>query len=132
MDYNSKTYEELLRDDSRLSDEYDKLSDESAKEGLSYKEFSEKAKPIKEKLYFISKYIRLKKTPSVEYGKEWKGDLLTMEKFIDVVKNGGFIDDDGWGYYATETTKSDIVVYPSDIKEGLYRNDFTHVIWVNR
>ena len=132
MDYSKKTYDELVKEESRLDDEYEKISDECAKEGLSYQEFSIKAKPVKEKLYFISKYLRLKKTPSVEYGKEWKGDLYELETFISRVRNGGFIDDDGWGYYATETTKSDIEVYPSDIKEGLYRNDFTHVIWINR
>ena len=132
MIYNSKTYEELMKEDSKLNDEYENLSDECAKEGLSYKEFSEKAKPIKEKLYFISKYIRLKKAPTVEYGKEWKGDLFSLERFISMVENGVFIDDDGFGYYATETTKSDIMIFPSDIKENIYRNDFTHIIWFNR
>lgn len=132
MDYSKKTYEELLREDEKLDKEYEELSDTCAKEGLSYMEFSEKAKPIKEKLYFISKYLRLKKTPSVEYGKEWKGDLYTLENFISNVKSGAFIDDDGWGYYATETTKSDINIYPSDISENIYRNDFTHIIWFNR
>lgn len=132
MDYSKKTYEELLREDDKLSKEYEELSDTCAKEGLSYMEFSEKAKPVKEKLYFISKYIRLKKSPSVEYGKEWKGDFYTLDRFISIVKNSGFIDDDGFGYYATENSKSDIMIYPSDIKENIYRNDFTHIIWFNR
>ena len=132
MDYSRKTYDELVKEESRLDDEYEKISDECAKEGLSYQEFSNKAKPVKEKLYFISKYLRLKKTPSLEYGKEWKGDLYTLEKFISMVRSGGFIDDDGWGYYATETTKSDINIYPSDISENIYRTDFTHIIWFNR
>ena len=132
MDYSKKTYDELVKEESRLDDEYEKISDECAKEGLSYQEFSIKAKPVKETLYFISKYLRLKKTPSLEYGKEWKGDLYELEKFISMVRNGGFIDDDGWGYYATETTKSDISIYPSDISENIYRTDFTHIIWFNR
>lgn len=132
MDYSKKTYDELVKEESILDDEYEKISDECAKEGLSYQEFSIKAKPVKEKLYFISKYLRLKKTPSLEYGKEWKGDLYELEKFISMVRSGGFIDDDGWGYYATETTKSDINIYPSDISENIYRTDFTHIIWFNR
>lgn len=132
MDYSKKTYDELVKEESILDDEYEKISDECAKEGLSYKEFSDKVKPVKEKLYFISKYKRLKQTPTIEYGKEWKGDLYTLEKFISMVRSGGFIDDDGWGYYATETTKSDINIYPSDISENIYRTDFTHIIWFNR
>lgn len=132
MDYSKKTYDELVKEESILDDDYEKISDECAKEGLSYKEFSDKVKPVKEKLYFISKYKRLKQTPIIEYGKEWKGELYTLEKFISMVRNGGFIDDDGWGYYATDMTKSDINIYPSDISENIYRTDFTHIIWFNR
>ena len=132
MDYSKKTYDELVKEESILDDDYEKISDECAKEGLSYKEFSDKVKPVKEKLYFISKYKRIKQTPIIEYGKEWKGELYTLEKFISMVRNGGFIDDDGWGYYATDITKSDINIYPSDISENIYRTDFTHIIWFNR
>jgi hypothetical protein len=57
---------------------------------------------------------------------------LTVEEFKNEVENGLFIDDDGYGYYATETTKSDIYVYPSDFTENIYRDDFTHIIWFNR
>ena len=28
--------------------------------------------------------------------------------------------------------KSNIEIIPSDILENIYRNDFTHVIWMNR
>ena len=60
------------------------------------------------------------------------GDQFTLEEFKNEVENGLFIDDDGYGYYATETTKSDIYVYPSDFTENIYRDDFTHIIWFNR
>lgn len=132
MDYSNKTYEELVKEEERLYDRYNEMSDECANEGLSYKDFCKRAKDVKEQLYFIGKYMRLKKSPTVEYGKEWKGDLYTLERFIDLVKNGGFIDDDGFGYYATDDVKSDITIYPSDIMENIYRKDFTHIIWFNR
>lgn len=132
MDYSNKTYEELVKEEERLCDKYNEMSDECANEGLSYKDFCERAKDVKEQLYFIGKHMRLKKSPTVEYGKEWKGDLYTLERFIDLVKNGGFIDDDGFGYYATDEVKSDITIYPSDIMENIYRKDFTHIIWFNR
>lgn len=132
MNYENKTYEELLREEERLDERYSEISDACAQEGLTFLEFREKVKPVKEKLYFISKYKRLKQTPTIEYGKEWKGDLFTLEEFKNEVEGGLFIDDDGYGYYATETTKSDIYVYPSDFTENIYRDDFTHIIWFNR
>lgn len=132
MDYSNKTYKELVKEEDKLNKEFKLVSDNCAKEGLSYFEFCERAKDIKEKLYFIRKYKRLKKTPTIEYGKEWDGDLLTIEEFKNGVKYGFFTDDDGYGYYATETTKSDIYVYPSDFTEGIYRDDFTHILWLNK
>ena len=55
-----------------------------------------------------------------------------MEAFIELVNDGIFTVDDGFGYYATEDAKSDIYIYPSDIQEKIYRSDFTHIIWLNK
>ena len=131
MDYSNKTYKELVKEEDELKEEFNLMLDSCAKEGLSFLEFCDRAKDIKEKLYFVSKYKRLKQTPTVEYGKEWRGDIFTLEKFIEIVNDGGFVDSDGYGYYATEDAKSDVYIYPSDIKEKLYRSDFTHIIWFN-
>lgn len=61
------------------------------------------------------------------------GDHITLKEFISACKCGGFINYDGFGYYATETEQSDIEIYPSDItKNKNYRKDFTHVKWYNR
>jgi hypothetical protein len=60
------------------------------------------------------------------------GDLMTIEEFKKYCKSGGFIDYDGSGNYATAIQESNISIYPSDIEEGVYRNDFTHVVWYNR
>ena len=43
------------------------------------------------------------------------GSHMTMEHFIDCCKDGGFIDYDGFGYYATETQQSNRTVQPSDV-----------------
>ena len=131
MDYSNKTYKELVKEEDELKEEFDLMLDNCAKEGLPYFEFCDRAKDIKEKLYFVSKYRRLKQTPTVEYGKEWRGDIFTLEKFIELVNDKNFTDFDGYGYYATEDAKSDVYIYPSDIKEKLYRSDFTHIIWFN-
>lgn len=132
MNYENKTYEELVREYDRLDEKYSAISEECAMEGLSYSDFKERVRPIKENLYFVSKYMRLKQTPTVEYGKKWMGDMFTIEEFKNRVKSGSFIDDDGYGYYATDDSKSDIYVYPSDFTENIYRDDFSHIIWFNR
>ena len=131
MQFENLSYRELKNECKKLQEEYDDLMDESLKKGDSFEDFFNIAKPIKEKLYFCGKYKRLKQDPTVEFGKEWKGSIFTLEKFINLVNDGMFIDEDGVGYYATETGKSDIMIFPSDILEGLYRKDFTHIIWFN-
>lgn len=59
------------------------------------------------------------------------GDHMTLESFTDCVECGGFNDDDGTGYYATETQITDIVVYPSDITKG-FDKKWSHVVWFNK
>ena len=132
MDYKKMSTEQLLREEERAEEKYKEIEDQCVKEGLSFDEFCKKAQKEREILYFIDKHKRLRKDPIVEFGKEWKGDLYTLEQFKKMVANGELIDDDGFGYYATEMGKSDVVIYPSDITENLIREDFTHVIWFNR
>lgn len=60
------------------------------------------------------------------------GHLMTIERFIDCVKCGGFINYDGYGEYATETQTSNIIILPSDVIADEYRKDFSHVVWFNR
>lgn len=59
------------------------------------------------------------------------GDLMTLQKFVDSCKGGGFCNSDGFGNYATKDKISNIEVYPSDIIAGVYRDDFTHIVWYN-
>lgn len=60
------------------------------------------------------------------------GQLFTMSKFIEYVKDGYFIDYDGYGHYATKDGMSDDIIIPSDIKSGKISKQWTHVIWFNR
>ena len=60
------------------------------------------------------------------------GDHMTFNEFVGMCKSGGFIDDDGEGCYATKDKMTNISVYPSDIRSGNYRTDFTHVVWFNK
>lgn len=75
---------------------------------------------------------------------------MTTKRFVECVKSGGFIDYDGFGYYATKNKMTDKVVYPSHItgktkvfsyKTGKFRivkvkekfdKSFSHIVWFNR
>jgi hypothetical protein len=60
--------------------------------------------------------------------------LLTKEDFIEDVRMGGFIDDDGVGEFATADQVSTHEVYPSDISfPGFVWPEWaTHVLWYNK
>lgn len=132
MDYSKMNIEALKREEEKLRTKYNAIEDECLKKGLSFEEFQKMAKDEAEGLYLISKYKRLKQDPIVEYGKEWKGDLYTIEEFKKMVHSGILTDYDGSGLYATETSTSDVEVIPSDVTEGLIRDDFSHIMWFNK
>ena len=64
------------------------------------------------------------------------GDLLTIEDWELFVKNGSFIDYDGFGYFANlEFENDDMEIYPSLVAKPEYEKEkanWTHVIWFNR
>lgn len=57
---------------------------------------------------------------------------MTLAEFIEDCKDGYLIDDDGIGYYGTDTAESNLEISPSDVTEREYRTDFTHVYWYNK
>ena len=64
-------------------------------------------------------------------------DCMTMpvEEFLGAVKAMGFMDDDGYGFWAqTEASMSNQVVRPSDVgKRGFAPPEWaTHVVWFNK
>ena len=70
---------------------------------------------------------------------EWKdipdsdhGAYMTMQDFVECCQSGGFIDYDGYGYYATATKMLSKVVVPSDVSRKCVDMRFTHVVWFNR
>jgi len=91
-----------------------------------------KNQPIIQEQERLENELRKLKTPKYFYNIESDDDIYTLQEFIAICKDGGFIDYDGFGVYAFEDKKTDIEIYPSDIKNGNVRNDFTHVVWYNR
>lgn len=132
--YLNKTYSELSSERNRLEEKYSEIEDECLKDNLSYAEFCNKAHDVKEKLFAIDKFMRLKEDPVLTYGKEWSGKLYEINNFRELCDEAHqvFTDEDGFGYYATETSKSSIIVKPSDFVYDMVRDDFTHVLWFNK
>lgn len=77
--------------------------------------------------YEIDKLIEYSEIPKY-------GNHMTIEKFIDIVDRGGIMDDDGFGYYATASQKSDKYVdCDVDILNEIKADGvFTHVVWYNK
>ena len=81
---------------------------------------------------------------------ELKNKITNCDEFIKMVKEGCFIDYDGYGNYATATEVSEEFIHPSDISgktdrfnpetkkmevisvEKKLNKNFTHVVWYNR
>lgn len=132
MNYSERSYDELVRELDRLEAEYNSIETQCLKDNMTFDEFCNKAHDVKEKMFFASKYMRIKQEPVITYGKEWTGEKMTFDEFKSQCGTGFLTDDDGVGYYATESSKSDIRVYPSDIEENVFRTDFPYVIWTNK
>ena len=66
------------------------------------------------------------------------GDLMSIDVWIECVKEGGFIDYDGYGYLCTEEKQSNIEIIPSQIdRKSENPKDWipewaTHIMWYNR
>jgi len=59
------------------------------------------------------------------------GDHMTLEIFLQCVREGSITDEDGIGSYATIDRMSDVAAVPSDMWCGIIEN-YTHVVWFSR
>ena len=70
--------------------------------------------------------------------KDFVGDLIPLQEWIDEVKAGGFIDYDGMGDYATAThcwkQEGMSWIYPSDVGTARFNppEGCTHILWYNK
>jgi hypothetical protein len=60
------------------------------------------------------------------------GHKMSLKKFIEIVKDGDFIDYDGSGNYTKDGQMTNIDIYPLDVEFGAIRKDFDTIIWFNR
>jgi hypothetical protein len=59
-------------------------------------------------------------------------DLMTLEDFEVSVDLGYLIDYDGHGAYSDGVRVSNASVFPSDIANGNFDRNFSHVVWYNK
>lgn len=121
-------YEIYKKELEHITKEISNEETECAKKGLSYEDMIEKTRDLRYKVYRLDKEMRLIQDPALQYNKEWKGELMPIEEFMTLCGTE-LTDNDGYGLYATETSVSDVRIYPSDVLEEKYRDDFTHVMW---
>jgi len=60
------------------------------------------------------------------------GDLFTLRDFVNDCLDDCISNDDGFGYYATETEVTNIPAIPSDILDEIVDTRWTHVEWYNK
>lgn len=130
-DYSNKAkeYNARIKEYETLKEEFNHIFNDCAKDNMPYDEMMAKTTSIQNKIYFLDKEIRQIREPEITYGKKWNGVTILLEDFIKAVQDKELTDNDGYGEYATPTSKSDIKIYPSDILENIYRTDFSHIIW---
>ncbi len=51
---------------------------------------------------------------------------------IDIVFNITWMNNNICGKYSNGTQTTNIIIHPSDIKNNIYRKDFTHVLWLEK
>lgn len=127
-----KTYAQWKQEYNTLEIENIEREDQCAKDGDSWQEMLVKTRETKEKMAHADKMMRKLQEPTLTYNKKWKGAKMELSKFIEIVTANELMDMDGEGYYASETAKTDIIIRPSDIKEGIYREDFPYVLWFQK
>ena len=127
-----KTYAQLKEEYRALENINNDLEDECAKEGLNWHEMLVKTMVVKEQMANVDKRMRKIQEPSLTYNKKWKGKKMLLEDFISASVAKELTDMGGEGYYATETAKTDVRVYPSDIIQNIYRTEFPYVLWIGK
>ena len=106
-------------------------------DGSSWENYSEKCRPYWKKAHelytaqaLLTPYEDIKFEPLDDNEKE--ECLFPIDEFREACKYKCFTSYDGFGYYATETEKSDIDASPEAFADDYVRNDFTHVVWYNK
>lgn len=123
--------EELEEKIDKLQDEVHEIWEKSFDRKDGWEWYS--THPKLKELVRLERELRLVKDYTLRDIKGECGHLMTLESFAEACRVGPlFIDSDGCGEYAFKDKVSDLSIYPSDITSGVYRKDFTHIMWYNK
>ena len=94
--------------------------------------YSKYMKPYWEAQRKLDRERRMLITPEFTRDCEKDDDVMSLKDFIEAVKDGCFIDYDGFGHYVRDGKMSNIDIYPSDIQYDSIRDDFDTIVWFNK
>ncbi len=78
-----------------------------------------------------TKDVKFTKTNQYGCGPRDEDDVYTVDEFRECVKDGAFIDYDGFGHPVKDKkANEDICIQPSRVDD--IPDDTTHIIWFNR
>lgn len=126
----NRTIEQIEADIEKAQEAYDKKFHEPNDE-RSWDDFLKYSKKEIEDLDRLSREKRMMMPYELEEIPDY-ADVMTIKLFIECVKDGLFIDYDGFGHYVMGDKETNITIYPSDIEHGAIRTEFDKVAWYNR
>lgn len=98
----------------------------------TYDEFEIAIAPFQAKLRALDRELRMILPCELTGEIEPDDDVMSLKEFIKLVKEGMFIDYDGWGRYVKNGKKTNIQILPSDIKYRAIRKEFDTIVWFNK
>lgn len=131
VNYNNLTLEEI---ETKI-EENDKILKEiwDTDDGNSYERWRAKCQPYWDDNEVLYTAKSMKEIPEMKPLSDFdKKCLMTIKEFKACCEIGGFINSDGFGYYATNKEVSNIEALPSAFVNGQIRTDFTHICWYNK
>jgi hypothetical protein len=96
-----------------------------------YDEYREYLKPERKQLNALYRERRMIMPYELSEIPDY-GDVMSLKTFLSCVKDGGFIDYDGFGHYIKDGQETNIEIYPSDYHHNSIRYEFDTIVWYNR
>ena len=118
-----------------LEDERESLVDELfKKEGPNcFRRIETITAPFNKKISLLAKEQKMERPVVLGEEVDYEEDhVMSLDDWKACVVAGGFIDYDGYGRYVKDGRKTNIEVYPSDLKAGFIREEFDTIVWYNR
>lgn len=60
------------------------------------------------------------------------GEYMKLDAFVEMCKDGFFMDNDGHGYYATYSEMTELPAIPSRIARGDILTKYSYVVWFGK